>query len=99
MRRAERLRAAWKRLGWYPISQALIAASFATRLRMAQDNLVERMVMALYEAETRRARVDSAYQRHSVPDREAQVRATLKAGRDSGLLVVDILGGRSQPPR
>jgi hypothetical protein len=67
-------------------------------LGLDYTKLVARMVAALHEAESIRLRVDPSYQRHPVEELEALVCATLAAGRDPGLLVIDILGSGHQAP-
>ena len=59
---------------------------------LEQDSLISRMVIALQDAEEIKTRVDPAYQRHSEAELTALVQATLEAGGDVGLLVIEILG-------
>jgi hypothetical protein len=62
-------------------------------LGLDHNHLVARMALALRDAEALRVRVDPAYQPHTLDELTAMVEATLEAGRDPGLLVIDILGG------
>jgi hypothetical protein len=67
-------------------------------LGLDYNKLVARMVAALHEAESIRMRIDPSYQLHPLEELEVLVRATLAAGRDPGLLVIDILGDCHQAP-